>query len=168
MSFSTTGELHQLALQVSHVSTAGESCQLALQVSHVSTAGESCQLALQVSHCPVSPAVPASCAFSVCEAYLLHCDLGERLHNHECTNSWLLHCNFFFSLHSSQTPSNSVSISCWLLYCNIFFFSPQFPNAFEFNEHFLITILDHLYSCLFGTFLFNCQMQAAKEVSRSK
>jgi myotubularin-related protein 1/2 len=31
----------------------------------------------------------------------------------------------------------------------------QFPTAFEFNEHFLITILDHLYSCLFGTFLYN-------------
>lgn len=31
----------------------------------------------------------------------------------------------------------------------------QFPNAFEFNEHFLITILDHLYSCRFGTFLFS-------------
>lgn len=28
----------------------------------------------------------------------------------------------------------------------------QFPNAFEFNEYFLTTILDHLYSCLFGTF----------------
>ncbi|XP_070198187.1 phosphatidylinositol-3,5-bisphosphate 3-phosphatase MTMR2-like [Littorina saxatilis] len=39
----------------------------------------------------------------------------------------------------------------------------QFPNAFEFNEHFLITILDHLYSCLFGTFLYNCQMHAEKE-----
>lgn len=25
----------------------------------------------------------------------------------------------------------------------------QFPSAFEFNELFLITILDHLYSCLF-------------------
>ena len=33
--------------------------------------------------------------------------------------------------------------------------SQQFPNAFEFNEYFLMTILDHLYSCLFGTFLFN-------------
>lgn len=33
--------------------------------------------------------------------------------------------------------------------------SRQFPNAFEFNEHFLITILDHLYSCRFGTFLFS-------------
>jgi len=35
----------------------------------------------------------------------------------------------------------------------------QFPNAFEFNEHFLITILDHLYSCLFGTFLYNSEQQ---------
>jgi len=33
--------------------------------------------------------------------------------------------------------------------------SQQFPNAFEFNEYFLSTVLDHLYSCLFGTFLFN-------------
>uniref|UniRef100_A0A8D2C5U9 Myotubularin n=1 Tax=Sus scrofa TaxID=9823 RepID=A0A8D2C5U9_PIG len=35
--------------------------------------------------------------------------------------------------------------------------SKQFPTAFEFNEHFLITILDHLYSCRFGTFLYNCE-----------
>ncbi|XP_063286616.1 myotubularin-related protein 2 [Pelobates fuscus] len=35
----------------------------------------------------------------------------------------------------------------------------QFPNAFEFNEHFLITILDHLYSCLFGTFLCNSEQE---------
>uniref|UniRef100_A0A8B9K4R1 Myotubularin n=1 Tax=Astyanax mexicanus TaxID=7994 RepID=A0A8B9K4R1_ASTMX len=33
----------------------------------------------------------------------------------------------------------------------------QFPTAFEFNEHFLITVLDHLYSCRFGTFLYNCE-----------
>ncbi|ELU08223.1 hypothetical protein CAPTEDRAFT_154749 [Capitella teleta] len=39
----------------------------------------------------------------------------------------------------------------------------QFPNAFEFNEHFLVTILDHLYSCLFGTFLFNTEQQRSKE-----
>lgn len=31
----------------------------------------------------------------------------------------------------------------------------QFPNAFEFNDYFLTVILDHLYSCLFGTFLAN-------------
>ncbi|KAG8453003.1 hypothetical protein GDO86_004712 [Hymenochirus boettgeri] len=39
----------------------------------------------------------------------------------------------------------------------------QFPNAFEFNEHFLVTILDHLYSCLFGTFLCNSELQRLKE-----
>ncbi len=35
--------------------------------------------------------------------------------------------------------------------------SPQFPTAFEFNERLLLTILDHLYSCRFGTFLYNCE-----------
>ncbi|GAB5584968.1 myotubularin-related protein 1 isoform X3 [Prionailurus iriomotensis] len=39
----------------------------------------------------------------------------------------------------------------------------EFPSAFEFNELFLITILDHLYSCLFGTFLCNCEQQRLKE-----
>ncbi|XP_026112656.1 myotubularin-related protein 2-like [Carassius auratus] len=39
----------------------------------------------------------------------------------------------------------------------------QFPAAFEFNEYFLITILDHLYSCLFGTFLCNSEQQRLKE-----
>lgn len=46
------------------------------------------------------------------------------------------------------------------------FLSPfKFPSAFEFNELFLITILDHLYSCLFGTFLSNCEQHLFKEVS---
>uniref|UniRef100_A0A8C6QY60 Myotubularin phosphatase domain-containing protein n=1 Tax=Nannospalax galili TaxID=1026970 RepID=A0A8C6QY60_NANGA len=39
----------------------------------------------------------------------------------------------------------------------------QFPTAFEFNQYFLITILDHLYSCLFGTFLCNSEQQQGKE-----
>ncbi|KAG8584618.1 hypothetical protein GDO81_004689 [Engystomops pustulosus] len=39
----------------------------------------------------------------------------------------------------------------------------QFPNAFEFNEHFLLTILDHLYSCLFGTFLCDSEQQRVEE-----
>ncbi|XP_039345371.1 myotubularin isoform X5 [Mauremys reevesii] len=41
--------------------------------------------------------------------------------------------------------------------------SKQFPTAFEFNEQFLITILDHLYSCRFGTFLYNCESVREKE-----
>ncbi|XP_060526601.1 myotubularin-related protein 2 [Cylas formicarius] len=39
----------------------------------------------------------------------------------------------------------------------------QFPNAFEFNEHFLISVLDHLYSCRFGTFLFNSERERVQE-----
>ncbi|XP_032886139.1 myotubularin-related protein 1-like isoform X2 [Amblyraja radiata] len=44
----------------------------------------------------------------------------------------------------------------------------QFPAAFEFNELFLLTILDHLYSCLFGTFLFNSELQRVKEEVQTK
>uniref|UniRef100_A0AAQ5ZHC6 Myotubularin n=1 Tax=Amphiprion ocellaris TaxID=80972 RepID=A0AAQ5ZHC6_AMPOC len=43
----------------------------------------------------------------------------------------------------------------------------QFPTAFEFNEHLLLTILDHLYSCRFGTFLYNCESAREQHV-RSK
>uniref|UniRef100_A0A8C8K134 phosphatidylinositol-3,5-bisphosphate 3-phosphatase n=1 Tax=Oncorhynchus tshawytscha TaxID=74940 RepID=A0A8C8K134_ONCTS len=39
----------------------------------------------------------------------------------------------------------------------------QFPAAFEFNEYFLVTILDHMYSCLFGTFMCNSEQQRVKE-----
>ena len=46
--------------------------------------------------------------------------------------------------------------------------SKQFPRAFEFNEHYLITILEHLYSCRFGTFLLNSECQRAKEKIKTK
>ncbi|KAI9509600.1 phosphatases II [Russula earlei] len=35
----------------------------------------------------------------------------------------------------------------------------QFPTRFEFNEHFLRDLHTHLYSCQFGTFLFNCERE---------
>lgn len=41
--------------------------------------------------------------------------------------------------------------------------SKQFPHALEFNEHFLITVLDHLYSCRFGTFLCNTERERVQE-----
>ncbi|XP_043561048.1 myotubularin isoform X4 [Chiloscyllium plagiosum] len=44
----------------------------------------------------------------------------------------------------------------------------QFPTAFQFNELFLITILDHLYSCRFGTFLYTCEQQRWKEELRKR
>ncbi|XP_013166501.1 PREDICTED: myotubularin-related protein 2 [Papilio xuthus] len=44
----------------------------------------------------------------------------------------------------------------------------QFPTAFEFTERLLITIVDHLYSCRFGTFLFNTERERVKEEVKSK
>lgn len=44
----------------------------------------------------------------------------------------------------------------------------QFPNAFEFNENFLITVIDHSYSCLFGTFLCDSEQQRAESNIKSK
>uniref|UniRef100_A0AAQ4NZR5 phosphatidylinositol-3,5-bisphosphate 3-phosphatase n=1 Tax=Gasterosteus aculeatus aculeatus TaxID=481459 RepID=A0AAQ4NZR5_GASAC len=41
----------------------------------------------------------------------------------------------------------------------------QFPAAFEFNELFLITVLDHLYSCLFGTFLYSSEQEREVQTS---
>lgn len=35
----------------------------------------------------------------------------------------------------------------------------QFPNEFEFNENYLFTIHDHVYSCQFGTFIGNCERE---------
>ena len=35
----------------------------------------------------------------------------------------------------------------------------QFPTAFEFNECLLLDMLQALYSCRFGTFLFNCEKE---------
>lgn len=42
----------------------------------------------------------------------------------------------------------------------------QFPCAFEFNERFLVFLLEHLYDCQFGTFL--CNSQKEREESRLK
>ncbi|KAL6063106.1 Myotubularin-related protein 2, variant 3 [Balamuthia mandrillaris] len=35
----------------------------------------------------------------------------------------------------------------------------QFPTLFEFNENYLLKVLDGMYSCQFGTFLYNCEKE---------
>jgi hypothetical protein len=37
----------------------------------------------------------------------------------------------------------------------------QYPCSFEFNERFLLTVLDELFYCRFGTFLFNSERERA-------
>ncbi|KAL4631405.1 myotubularin-like isoform X1 [Arapaima gigas] len=44
----------------------------------------------------------------------------------------------------------------------------QFPTAFEFNERLLVAVLDHLYSCRFGTFLYNCDSARNSNAVRTK
>ncbi|GMF18795.1 unnamed protein product [Phytophthora lilii] len=39
----------------------------------------------------------------------------------------------------------------------------QSPSAFEFNERYLILILDHLYSCRFGTFLYDSERERVEQ-----
>ena len=53
-------------------------------------------------------------------------------------------------------------------YYRFFQVTQQFPNAFEFNEYFLTTILDHLYSSLFGTFLYNTDKERKEHKVSSK
>lgn len=42
----------------------------------------------------------------------------------------------------------------------------QFPCAFEFNERYLMIVLDHLYSCRFGTFLYDSERERVREEAR--
>lgn len=42
----------------------------------------------------------------------------------------------------------------------------QFPSAFEFNERYLMLVIDHLYSCRFGTFLYDSERERVVEEAR--
>eukprot|EP00299_Pterocystis_sp_00344_P016405 c8235_g1_i1.p1 GENE.c8235_g1_i1~~c8235_g1_i1.p1 ORF type:complete len:298 (+),score=69.56 c8235_g1_i1:391-1284(+) len=43
----------------------------------------------------------------------------------------------------------------------------QFPTAFEFREEFLILILDAVYSCRYGQFLFSCEKELVAATAHS-
>ncbi|CAH1777080.1 unnamed protein product [Owenia fusiformis] len=61
-------------------------------------------------------------------------------------------CGFLEHVEVKETsPIFTQFIDCvWQL-------SRQFPCAFQFNERFLLTIHDHVYSCQYGTFIGNCE-----------
>lgn len=68
--------------------------------------------------------------------------------------------------HGDQNHANSERSPLFIQFIDcVWQMTRQFPSAFEFNELFLITILDHVYSCLFGTFLYNSELERVnKEV----
>ncbi|EDV19826.1 uncharacterized protein TRIADDRAFT_38469 [Trichoplax adhaerens] len=60
--------------------------------------------------------------------------------------------------HGENKPNDSERSPVFLQFMDcVWQVLQQFPCAFEFNERLLIAILDHLYSCLFGTFLYDCE-----------
>uniref|UniRef100_A0A665V1W2 Myotubularin-related protein 2-like n=1 Tax=Echeneis naucrates TaxID=173247 RepID=A0A665V1W2_ECHNA len=60
--------------------------------------------------------------------------------------------------HGDENHANSERSPLFVQFIDcVWQMTQQFPAAFEFNELFLVTMLDHLYSCLFGTFLFNSE-----------
>ncbi|XP_076130407.1 myotubularin-related protein 1b [Alosa pseudoharengus] len=62
--------------------------------------------------------------------------------------------------HGDQNHANSERSPLFVQFIDcVWQMTRQFPSAFEFNEVFLITVLDHLYSCLFGTFLYNSEQE---------
>ncbi|MCI4386751.1 hypothetical protein PGIGA_G00066150 [Pangasianodon gigas] len=62
--------------------------------------------------------------------------------------------------HGDENHANSERSPLFLQFIDcVWQMTRQFPSAFEFNELFLITVLDHLYSCLFGTFLYNSEQE---------
>lgn len=64
----------------------------------------------------------------------------------------LLGCSFERNL-PDQKESKCIPYFIQFIDC-IFQLKQQFPTVFEFNENFLLSILDHLYNRQFGTFLF--------------
>ncbi|XP_060951770.1 myotubularin-related protein 1a isoform X2 [Limanda limanda] len=68
--------------------------------------------------------------------------------------------------HGDENHANSERSPVFIQFIDcVWQMTRQFSAAFEFNELFLITVLDHLYSCLFGTFLYNSEEErTAKEV----
>ncbi|XP_069580778.1 myotubularin-related protein 1a isoform X7 [Brachyistius frenatus] len=68
--------------------------------------------------------------------------------------------------HGDENHANSERSPLFIQFIDcVWQMTRQFPAAFEFNELFLLTVVDHLYSCLFGTFLFNSEQErTAKEV----
>ncbi|XP_073899848.1 phosphatidylinositol-3,5-bisphosphate 3-phosphatase MTMR6 isoform X3 [Castor canadensis] len=60
--------------------------------------------------------------------------------------------------HLDGDPKEVSPVFTQFLEC-VWHLTEQFPQAFEFNEAFLLQIHEHIYSCQFGNFLGNCQKE---------
>ncbi|CAI5726515.1 unnamed protein product [Hyaloperonospora brassicae] len=62
--------------------------------------------------------------------------------------------------HARSDASNDQRSPVFLLWLDcVWQYLRQYPTECEFNESFLLTLADHVYSCKFGTFMFDCERQ---------
>lgn len=60
--------------------------------------------------------------------------------------------------HLDGDPKEVSPVFTQFLEC-VWHLTEQFPQAFEFNEAFLLQIHEHIHSCQFGNFIGNCQKE---------
>lgn len=66
----------------------------------------------------------------------------------------------FRSGHARSDVANEQRSPVFLLWLDcVWQYIRQYPMECEFNESFLLTLADHVYSCKFGTFMFDCERQ---------
>ncbi|CAH0485548.1 unnamed protein product [Peronospora farinosa] len=62
--------------------------------------------------------------------------------------------------HARSDVSNDQRSPVFLLWIDcVWQYIRQYPTECEFNESFLLALADHVYSCKFGTFMFDCERQ---------
>jgi len=70
--------------------------------------------------------------------------------------------------HGDRNYDNQQRSPIFLQFVDVLFqLHNQFPTAFEWNENFLITMMDSLYSCQFGTWLCNNERERANMKSKT-
>jgi myotubularin-related protein 1/2 len=58
--------------------------------------------------------------------------------------------------HRDKNYQDDQRAPIFLQWCDaVYQLTEQFPRHFQFNSHLLVTMMNHLYSCRFGTFFFN-------------
>lgn len=71
--------------------------------------------------------------------------------------------------HREKNYSDDQRSCIFLQWCDtVYQLLVQFPRHFEFNSHFLVTLVHHLYSCRFGTFFHNSDMVRRKMKMKEK
>jgi len=69
--------------------------------------------------------------------------------------------------HDNTKPTERAPIFLQFIDC-VYQLTLQFPREFEFNEKFLLTLVESLYSCRFGTFLYDCERERAENRLREQ